>query len=167
MLTTLSMDLSARTPQELENLLIAFYARYNPEKVSTSKALAIQFAGNENTLNRLLRERYKADISDIASQGNLNLAVAESALSSVQQSSSSKNLLEKPSKCRLDEDIIKWDATMSSIDSALLKTQIIPGDGGNLSAIIKATSKALKAALQENQELKTLNADLCARIEQR
>jgi hypothetical protein len=145
---------------ELEKLLTRFYTRYNPEKLSTINALAVQFVGKEDTLNRLLKERYDADLNDIllAPQGNPEPPHQEA------DAIVPARLDEEPVHTESD-DTSKWEATMSSMDSTISKAEI--SSGANLSAIVKATSKALKAALQENQELKILNQDLCAQLEQR
>ena len=136
----------------MEKLLSLFYARYNAEKLATVKALAAQFLGKEDTLNRLLKERYEADLNDIllAIQGNpeVNEGFHPNQENDSMIPIPSGNFDEASSTSHYPshEENSKWEATMSSIDS---------------------TSKALKAALQENQELKAVNADLCAQLEQR
>jgi hypothetical protein len=146
---------------ELEKLLTRFYTRYNPEKLPTINALAVQFVGKEDNLNRLLKERYEADLNDIllAPQGNPEVPPHQETDAMVPAG------LDEGSSHNEADDTSKWEATMSSMDSTISKAEI--SSGANLSAIVKATSKALKAALQENQELKVLNQDLCAQLEQR
>ena len=159
-----------RTIEELEKLLSRFYSRHNPEKLPTITALAQQFLGKEETLNKLLKERYDADLNDLllATQGNPESA---DGLHHPQDQDSMVpgNSCEDPSmrsQYFTQEENSKWDATMSSMDSTVSKADVSNG-ANNLSAIVKATSKALKAALQENQELKAINADLCVQLEQR
>ncbi len=138
-----------------------FYIRFNPEKLSTVSALAVQFFGKEDTLNRLLKERYEADLNDIllAPQGNPEVPPHQETDAMVPAG------LDEGSATSEADDTSKWEATMSSMDSTITKAEI--SSGANLSAIVKATSKALKAALQENQELKILNQELYAQLEHR
>lgn len=150
-------------------MLSRFYSKHNPEKLATIKALATQFFGKDDTLNRLLKERYDTDLNDmlLATQGNPD--TADGLLPNHDQDSMlPTNDCDDPSnrpQYFTIEDNCKWEATMSSIDSAVSKADV--SSSANLSAIVKATSKALKAALQENQELKTINADLCVQLEHR
>ncbi len=129
--------------------------------MSTINALAVQFVGKEDNLNRLLKERYDADLNDIllAPQGNPEVPPHQETDAIVPAR------LDEGSALTETDESSKWEATMSSMDSTISKAEI--SSGANLSAIVKATSKALKAALQENQELKILNQDLCAQLEQR
>ena len=162
---------AGKSIDELEKLLSLFYARYNAEKLATVKALAAQFLGKEETLNRLLKERYEADLNDIllAIQGNpeVNEGFHPNQENDSMIPIPSGNFDEASSTSHYPshEENSKWEATMSSIDSTVTKSDV--SSAPNLSAIVKATSKALKAALQENQELKAVNADLCAQLEQR
>lgn len=53
------------TEADLVNTLQRFYGVYAPEKVSTATTVARKYRGNRALLNRLLKEKYNADLDSM------------------------------------------------------------------------------------------------------